>query len=188
MKNQFYRKALIGAAVVVCMAAPASASIIIADGTFASGNYTPALNLNNFGAPGIPLSSTLATGGNPGNQSVTVFTQPTSSAANIGQFNTAVIWNPATEGAITSIEFSADFMGTSGASLQMAFALSQGGTSYLGNCYQQTTGSWANGDCLFTIPTTNFPVVRCGTLCRTQNSFVSRFPATQSFAFHEFFG
>lgn len=113
------RFTLSAAALALTFAAASHADVILSDGTFSSGNW----GLETFtanGSGGSVIASQLTNGGNPGQaRSVTNTTGsgPNNTIYGLHRFGTTTTtrYEPGTQGAIASVNFSIDFAFISGA-------------------------------------------------------------------------
>jgi hypothetical protein len=125
-------------------AVPCLAAIVIADPTMGAGSYSGATVAGSSGG-GVSASSTSpGSGGNTGPHRSTAISFGAGSfglAQYVGELNTLNTWNPATQGAITTVAFAidqqvSDLLPFPQQNLQLTFGLRQGGITYYG-------GGWA---------------------------------------------
>lgn len=125
---------------------PVHAAQIIADDTFSSSNWT----LTVFGASGgaTQSSAQLQSGGNPGEYRQMVHTMPNASSISVLHLYNAVDYDPSTQGAIASIDYSEDRIELNppfgGAAVGALFILTQGsGLWYSGADLTFSNTTWA---------------------------------------------
>lgn len=120
---------------VAAVTTSAGASVVILDQTFNSADWTVSVV---GGAGGATQGATqVATGGNPGSYRQMSHDLPAASNIIVWHTYNAVGYDPATQGAITSIDYSEDRIELSppfaGAAIGGAFILQQGGGTWVAN-------------------------------------------------------
>jgi hypothetical protein len=123
------------AVIAAALATPANASVIILDQTFNSADWTVSIVGGTGGA--TQAVAQIATGGNPGNYRQMAHNLPAASNITVWHTYNAVAYDPATQGAIASIDYSEDRIELSppfaGAAIGGAFILQQGSGTWRAN-------------------------------------------------------
>jgi hypothetical protein len=123
------------------------AAVTFTDGTFTNADWTVTTDTDANGT-GTSSGAQLATGGNPGEfRQVSVVVQPAQIGAVFSTVvgyhqKTSAVYNPATQGAIVSVDYSEDAMNISGGGQATGVALRQNGVIYAGPTLITSGSGW----------------------------------------------
>ena len=141
-------KVSISAATLVCTIIVAGPSLLRADATFSDGTFTNSnwtvSTISSGGGGMIDFAGQVSSGGNPASyRRVDLTVNSGSSAIFAINLSTISIYNPQTQGAITTVDYSEDSIAFTARSQSSGFCLLQNGTIYFANALSYfPTATW----------------------------------------------